>query len=146
MKDRKILAMTMIVGLALTGLWGAAPAHAAKQVKLTLNRSQGVEQGSGEAAIVDRALTIRVKDLKPNSVYTGWFVNMKPKEEMAGVGSPPYSFKTDKQGRATFEANLAELPFGKWQMLVIVRHPTGDPKDMMNKEGALWAELPSAAD
>ena len=141
MKRMRILALTTGVILTLSAVWGVGQAVSAEKVKITLNRSQGVQGGSGEALIADRALTIQLKDLKPTSVYTVWFVNMKPKEEMAGVGNAPYSFKTDQQGTATFKATLGERPFGKWQMLVIVRHPTGDPKDMMNKEDALWAQL-----
>ncbi|MGH7409226.1 MAG: hypothetical protein ACREKF_14610 [Candidatus Methylomirabilales bacterium] len=141
MERMRILALTTAVILGLSTVWGPGQALGAEKVEIALNRSQGVQAGSGEAVIADRTLTIHVKDLKPNSVYTVWFVNMKPKEEMAGVGNAPYSFKTDKQGTATFKAPLAERPFGKWQMLVIVRHPTGDPKDMMSKEDALWAQL-----
>ncbi len=141
MKRMTTLALTTAVMLALSTVWGTGQAVSAEKVKIALNRSQGVQGGSGEAVIVDNTLTIQVKDLKPTSVYTVWFVKMKPKEEMAGVGNAPYSFKTDQQGTATFRATLAEVPFGKWQMLVIVRHPTGDAKDMMNKERALWARL-----
>lgn len=145
MKYRKILVLTMIVGLAFTALWGTGPAFGAEQVKLALQRSQGVEQGSGEAVIGDHTLTIRVKDLKPHSVYTVWYVNMDPKHETAGVGEAPYAFKTDKKGTATFKAKLAEQPFGKWQTLVIIRHPNGNPQDMQHKEDALWAPLAKAA-
>lgn len=141
MKRMRILALTTAVILALSTVWGADQAFSADKVKITLNRSGGVQAGSGEAVIADSILTIQAKDLKPNSVYSVWFVNMKPKEAMAGVGTAPYAFKTDQQGKATFKATLAESPLGKWQMLVIVRHPTGDPKDMMNKEDALWAQL-----
>ena len=141
MKHRRIIALTMIVGLAFTALLGAGRASAAAQAKIALHRAQGVEQGSGEAVITDSALTIRVKDLKPDSVYTVWYVNMEPKHEMAGVGPSPYTFKTDKKGVATFKAKLDGQPFGTWQMLVIIRHPTGDPQDMQHKEDALWAPL-----
>jgi hypothetical protein len=141
MKRIGILALTTAVILSLSTLWEAGRAVSAEKVNIALNRSQGVQAGSGEAVITNSILTIQAKDLKPNSVYSVWFVNMKPKEAMAGVGTAPYAFKTDQQGRATFKATLAESPLGKWQMLVIVRHPTGDPKDMMNKEDALWAQL-----
>ena len=140
MKRMRIVALTTAVVLAVATVWGAGQAVSAEK-KMALNRSGNVQAGSGEAVIVDSTLTIQVRDLKPTSVYTVWFVNMEPKEEMAGVGTAPYAFKTDRQGTATFKATLAEAPVGKWQMLVIVRHPMGDPKDMMNKEDALWARL-----
>lgn len=145
MKHRRIIALTMIVGLAFIALLGVGRASAAAQAKITLQRSQGVERGSGEAVMTDSALTIRVKDLKPESVYTVWYVNMEPKHEMAGVGPSPYTFKTDKKGVATFKAKLDGQPFGAWQMLVIVRHPNGDPQDMQHKEDALWAPLSKSA-
>lgn len=143
-KPRIMIALTMVVGLAFTALLGAGRASAA-QTKITLHRAQGVEQGTGEAVITDSALTIRVKDLKPSSVYTVWYVNMEPKHGIAGVGPSPYTFKTDKRGVATFKAKLDEQPFGTWQMLVIIRHPNGDPQDMAHKEDALWAPLTKSA-
>lgn len=145
MQHRNIIALTLIVGLAFTTVLATGRASAAAQTKITLQRSQGAEQGSGEAVIADSALTIRVKDLKPDSVYTVWYVNMEPKHEMAGVGPSPYMFKTDKKGVATFKAKLDAQPIGKWQMLVIIRHPNGDPQDMGHKEDALWAPLTKSA-
>ncbi len=141
MKYRNIIALTLIVGLAFTALFGADRASGAAQATITLHRAQGIEQGSGEALITDHDLTIRVKDLKSGSVYTVWYVNMEPKHEIAGVGPSPYTFKTDKKGAAIFKAKLDGQPFGTWQMLVIIRHPNGDPQDMRHKEDALWAPL-----
>jgi len=40
--------------------------------------------------------------------------------------------------------NKSELygsPFGKWEMVMIVLHPTGNPKDMKNMVGALGGKL-----
>ena len=145
MQHRNIISLTLIVGLAFTAVLASGRASEAAQAKITLQRSQGVEQGSGEAVITDGALTIRAKDLKPDSVYTVWYVNMETKHEMAGVGPSPYMFKTDKKGVATFKAKLDAQPFGKWQMLVIIRHPNGDPQDMSHKENALWAPLSKSA-
>lgn len=145
MQHRNLIALTLIVGLAFTTVLVAGRASEAAQAKITLQRAQGVEHGSGEAVITDSALTLRVKDLKPDSVYTVWYVNMEPKHEMAGVGPSPYLFKTDKKGVATFKAKLEGQPVGTWQMLVIIRHPSGDPQDMSHKEDALWAPLSKAA-
>jgi len=144
-KHRKIIALTMVVGLAFTASLGARSAFGAAKETLSLNRSQGVEQGSGEAVIANDTLTIRVRDLKLHSVYTVWYVNTKPEHMIAGVGQRPYMFKTDKRGVATFRAKLDEQPFGRWQVLVIIRHPNGDPQDMQHKEDALWAPLTKSA-
>ncbi len=140
MTYQKIIVLTMAL------LWGGSPAFGAEQVKIALHPSQGVEQGSGEAVIANGTLTIRVKDLKPHSVYTVWYVNTEPEHMISGVGQRPYMFKTDKRGVATFRAKLDEQPFRRWQVLVIIRHPNGDPQDMQHKEDALWAPLTKAAE
>ncbi|MBI3779588.1 MAG: hypothetical protein HY278_00765 [candidate division NC10 bacterium] len=145
MKYRKIISLIVSVGLAFSASLGASSAFGAADEKLILNRAQGVEQGSGEAVILNETLTIRVKDLKPHSVYTVWYVNTEPEHMIAGVGQRPYMFKTDRKGAATFKAKLDEQPFDTWQMLVIIRHPNGDPQDMQHKEDALWAPLTKSA-
>jgi hypothetical protein len=50
-------------------------------------------------------------------------------------------FKTDSYGNGTYSAELSESPFGKWEMIMVVLHPTGDPKDMKNMVGALSAGI-----
>ncbi|MCI0410583.1 MAG: hypothetical protein L0191_18820, partial [Acidobacteria bacterium] len=104
MRFGKIVALSVVVGLAFTAAWEVGPAFGEEKLELSLERSLGVERGNGKAVIADNTMTIRVSDLKPNSVYTVWYVNMEPKHEMAGVGSSPYMFKTDRQGKATFKA------------------------------------------
>jgi len=145
-KYRKIISLIVSIGLAFSASLGASSAFGAAEEKLAFNRPQGVEQGSGEAVIANGTLAIRVKDLKPHSVYTVWYVNMEPKHEVSGVGPSPYMFKTDRKGTATFKAKLDQHPVGKWQMLAIIRHPTGDPQDMQHKEDALWAPLTKSAE
>ena len=66
---------------------------------------------------------------------------MKPKKHEAGAGKPPYMFTTDSQGVGTYSSSLTESPFGKWQVLMIVLHPDGDPTDMKNMVGALSANI-----
>ena len=95
---------------------------------------------NGTAVIDQNHVSIQARGLKPNSVYTVWFVNMKPKNE-TGAGKAPYMFRTDKWGDGNYSAPLNTAPFGKWSMVMVVLHPTGDPKDMKNMVGALKAPL-----
>ncbi|MBW1826232.1 MAG: hypothetical protein JRI78_04330 [Deltaproteobacteria bacterium] len=67
---------------------------------------------------------------------------MKPKKHEIGAGNPPYMFKTDSNGNGIYETHLSELPFGKWAVLMVVLHPTGDPTDMKNMVGALSTKIP----
>ncbi len=90
------------------------------------------------------SLAIHARGLKPDSVYTVWFVNMKPTKSQAGAGSMPYMFKTDAKGEGNYNASLSESPFGKWQMVMVMRHPDGDPGNMKNMAEALSAKVPKA--
>jgi hypothetical protein len=96
---------------------------------------------NGTVVITDTHIEIEARGLKPDSVYTAWFVNTKPKKHEAGAGQPPYMFKTDSYGNGIYSAELSESPFGKWEMIMVVLHPTGDPKDMKNMVGALSAGI-----
>lgn len=114
----------------------------AGNVNLTLMADKSHAGASGTASIHDESLKIEAKGLRPNGVYTAWFVNMKPKKQEAGAGTMPYMFSTDSNGNGTYESSLSESPFGKWSMLMIVLHPTSDPKDMKNMVPALSAMIP----
>jgi hypothetical protein len=98
-------------------------------------------KASGTATVEGSKLVIIAKDLRPNAVYTVWFVNMGPTMTKAGAGTPPYDFRTDAKGDARYTADLRESPVGKWQVIFIVRHPSGDPKAMDQMEDALMAQL-----
>jgi hypothetical protein len=111
-------------------------------VNLTLMADKSQNGASGTASINDNSIIIEAEGLRPNGVYTVWFVNMKPKKQEAGAGTMPYMFKTGANGKGTYESSLYESPFGKWSVLMIVLHPTGDPKDMKNMVPALSAMIP----
>ena len=109
--------------------------------KISLMATKKHPNASGTAIINDTSIQIDAEGLKPNSVYTAWFVSTKPKKHETGAGQPPFMFKTDSDGNGTYSAALSESPYGKWEMLMIVLHPNGDPKDMKNMVGALSANL-----
>ncbi|MBC2745331.1 MAG: hypothetical protein HGJ93_20535, partial [Desulfosarcina sp.] len=47
----------------------------------------------------------------------------------------------NKWGDGVYSAPLADAPFGKWAMVMVVLHPDGNPKNMKNMVGALKAKL-----
>ena len=108
---------------------------------LVLKPAKGHPDASGTAAIDSSHINIQARGLKPDSVYTVWFVNMKPKKHETGAGTAPYLFRTDSWGNGSYSAPLKESPMGKWSMVMVVLHPNGDPKDMKNMVGALKAQL-----
>jgi len=109
--------------------------------KISLMATKKHPSANGTALMNDTNIKIDVKGLKPNSVYTAWFVNTKPKKHETGADQAPYMFKTDSNGNGSYSAPLKESPYGKWQMLMIVLHPNGDPRDMKNMVGVLSAKL-----
>lgn len=128
-----MIALT-IVAFSLSSMAGSGQ-------ELTLNAIKDHPTAKGTAFFKDNYVSIQARGLKSNSVYTVWFVNMKPKKHEAGAGSAPYMFKTDANGFGHYSSPLSESPFGKWQMIMIVLHPNGDPADMKSMVGALKAKL-----
>jgi hypothetical protein len=131
---------TLVITLAFVAFASLIFAAQAGE-KISLMATKKHPNASGTAVINDTHIQIDAKGLKPNSVYTAWFVNTKPKKHETGAGQPPFMLKTDSTGKGTYSASLNESPYGKWEMLMIVLHPNGDPKDMKNMVGALSANL-----
>jgi hypothetical protein len=121
-------------------------AVAANEQKITLKPDKAGQGAKGEAAITDgkagqKEITIAMTGLKPNSVYTVWLVNMKPKMDMLGVGTGDYSFKSDGKGIGKYTATISNPELGKWEMVEIAYHPDGDAKNMKNMQIALSASV-----
>jgi hypothetical protein len=130
----------LAVGLSLAAS-GALSWAVEEGVQIPLMATKHHIGASGKVFISDQMIDIKARGLKPNSVYTVWFVNMKPKKHETGAGKPPYMFKTDLYGSGVYSYPLYESPFGKWQMVMVVLHPNGDPGDMKNMVGALSAKI-----
>lgn len=129
--------ITLIIALFAVSLaWSAGDGR-----RINLEPTKAHPAASGNALIDDQHVSVQARGLKPNAVYTVWFVNTKPKKHETGAGQPPYMFKTDAWGNGSYSAALHEKPFGNWAMVMIVQHPNGDPKDMKNMVGALKAML-----
>lgn len=110
--------------------------------QLTLRASEN-EPGAGGTAIMSATnLSIETSGLHPNSVYTVWFVNMVPKKTETGAGQAPYKFETDDEGTGVYVTPLDEDPMGKWQMIMVMLHPDGDPTNMKTMVEALSTEIP----
>jgi len=140
---RKVISSLLVVVFSLfTGL-----AIAAGDQKIALNADKAGKGASGAAVIADKGgdqkeVTITAKGLQPNSVYTVWLVNTKPKMDMAGLGEGDYSFRSDDKGNASYSATIGSADLSKWQLIELAYHPSGDPKnvkELMNT--ALLGEL-----
>lgn len=131
-----------LMAIAITFILAATFSFAGQTDKtIQLMATKESPGASGTAVIGDKEIRIDAKGLKANSVYTAWFVSMAPKKHETGAGEAPYMFKTDAKGTGTYSAPVGESPFGKWEMLMVVLHPNGNPKDMKSMVGALSAGL-----
>ena len=136
MNTKNIIILATVFGMLIFGTLSWAT------VDLTLMAAKTHPNASGTASFSEDGLSIQAQGLQPGKVYTAWLVNMKPKKHEIGAGNPPYMFKTDSNGNGIYETHLSELPFGKWAVLMVVLHPTGDPTDMKNMVGALSTKIP----
>jgi hypothetical protein len=139
MNTKTSLSRLTIFAFAVLGLVSLAWAGGGQ---LSLMAAKSEPGASGTATLSENSLSIQAKGLHPNSVYTVWFVTMQPKKTEAGAGTAPFMFKTDGQGNGNYSASLTEAPFGKWQMIMIVLHPDGDPMNMKGMVGALSTKIP----
>ncbi len=138
MTHKVIIATTAaVLGLLLALTGGAVGAGKS----FTLMGQKDTPTAKGTATVDGQHLKVTASGLKPNAVYTVWLVNMKPTMTKAPAGKEPPSFKTDAKGNGKYEGNLNESPIGKWESIMIVRHPSGDAKDMDRMEDALMAKL-----
>lgn len=87
------LAFLVIAGAALAG-----------DVSIPLKADKESPAASGTAFLGSGKIRVQAEGLHPDGVYTVWFVNMKPKKQEAGAGSAPYAFRTDGQGKGSYES------------------------------------------
>lgn len=138
MNGYRALVWTVILAVAAVG---ATAATAVEAKTFPLMGQKDSPKASGTARIEETKLAVTATGLRPNAVYTVWFVNMQPSMSKAGAGSAPYSFKSDGKGNAKYTTEVGESPVGKWQVIFIIRHPSGDPTDMAKTEDALMTKL-----
>jgi hypothetical protein len=131
------IAAALALSLSASYSWAAAE-------KIEMQSSLW-EEAKGEALIKDvesdtKEITIQVENMVPDSVFTVWFVNERPRVDVQGVGQGN-SFKTDRDGNGVFSAQVPSSEVEDWQKLEVAYHPEGDPRKLENLHIALIAEL-----
>jgi hypothetical protein len=142
MATKRKVTMMVVLSFTIASLYALAWAGTA-QLSLMADKSHSGARGT--VTLSESSIDIEAKGLRPNGVYTVWFVNMKPKKHEAGAGQAPYMFKSDGKGNGTYTSSLTESPFGKWQTVMIVLHPNGDPMNMKDMVPALSGMIPKSS-
>lgn len=143
----KTLLVTIISASSIIGLFLVLTLSQAFATETVVLQSGADMHGAwGEAVIRDvddgkKEVLITAKGLKPNEVYTAWLVNMKPKMDMAGLGTGDYSFTSDARGNGTFTATVSAGDLGKWPVIKVAHHPDRNPRNMKKMGVALEGEL-----
>jgi hypothetical protein len=143
MKANAIAGSIVTFGIFLLSLT-LSPAAAADKVALQAGPDMRGAQGEvviRDLASGDKEVLITAAGLKPNEVYTVWLVNMKPKMDMAGLGTGDYAFNSDAAGNGTFTATVPGATLDKWQLIKIAHHPDRNPRNMKNIGTALEGGL-----
>ncbi len=131
------IAFVAILGIFLiSSSWAAGNGRT-----LALESTRAHPGATGTAVIDGEHVSVQARGLKPNAVYTVWFVNMKPRKHEAGAGTAPYMFRTNDWGDGHYSAPLNSAPFDEWSMVMVVLHPDGNPKNMQSMVGALKAPI-----
>ena len=131
---------TYLIALSLTF---ASTGFGAETLKLdggifdNVDGSAKIEQAKDD----QKKVTVNLDNLKPNSLYTVWLVNEKPEMSMTGLGTGDYSFKTDSEGKGNYTATINQEELAKWQVLKVVLHPDGNPKNMKDIKSAATGDL-----
>lgn len=138
MKTKRII--SSVVSGTLLVLLTLSTVSAAERI--ALKGGEDMRGATGEAVISDagagnKEVKITAQGLKPNEVYTVWLVNMKPKMDMAGLGTGDYAFTSDADGKGRYTATVSGGTLDKWQVIKIAHHPDRNPGNMKNIGSAL---------
>lgn len=115
--------------------------------KVALLPDSSHPQARGMAYVFDgyftseNILKFQIKGLRPNGVYSVWFISGDVGQPIAGVGknAAPYAFVADAAGRGIYSAVVNTSDLKQWGIVRIVRHKDGNTSnmDVQNIETAL---------
>ena len=139
----KTIVSSLVSGVLLM-LLALSPSWAAERI--ALQGGPDMRGARGEAVITDvgagkKEVVVTAQRLKANEVYTVWLVNMKPKMDMAGLGTADYAFTSDARGAGSYTATVSGAELGKWQLIEIAHHPDRNPRNMDKMGIALKGDL-----
>jgi len=126
MNAKKIIKITMIGVVSIflfTMAWAAGSGRT-----LDLEPTKHHPDASGTAFIDKSHVSVQTRGLKPNAVYTMWFVNMKPKKHETGAGTAPYMLKSNLRAAWHYIVKLLGDPV-----------PGQDAAEALSGNGRFWS-------
>ena len=115
-----------------------------EKLEISLAAAEGYEGDTKGNAIIDTKsgtdITIEISGLRPNEIYTAFFVNIKSKM-FEGIGQEPYTLPVDDHGTVSFKGKIKKDIYKSYTKLGIFvnpgKKPIKNPLGVKAKLGAL---------
>jgi hypothetical protein len=131
-----ILGALMIFTLAI----GCAEKAVPEKLEVALKPAKGIEGVAGSLVINAKTGTdieIKLTGLKPDGVYTAFFVNVKS-AMFEGIGPVPHVLQVNEKGEVNFQGTMKKDVYKKFVQVAIYLNPGGKPiKNPLGVKGAL---------
>ncbi len=136
-----LLTLTLLSTVAVAAgdqkfsMW-ATPYAPSARGDLIMRDTEGTVRG-----VPQKEITIQAAGLHPDSLYTVWFANDKPKPQFSKLGEGDNSFRSDAKGFGTFTALVPVSDLSNWKSVEVAFQPTGDPNDVRTRQFALRSNI-----
>jgi len=141
---RWIPLMGVLITFALVIGCGGKPVP--EKLEVALKPEKGFEGAAGTVVINTKTGTnieIKASGLKPDGVYTVYFVNVKSLM-FEGIGPDPHVLKVDEKGEVNFQGTITKDIYKKFVQVAIFLNPGGKPiKNPLGVRAALGPLLAS---
>jgi uncharacterized alpha/beta hydrolase family protein len=101
-----------------------------EKLEISLTPVKGYEGGAKGTAVIDTKtgtdITINISGLKPDEVYTAFFVNVKS-QMFQGVGPEPHVLAVNPDGTVNFQGTIEKDSYIRFVRLAIYLNPEGKP-------------------
>jgi len=133
-----LIGMFMIFALVI----GCAEKPVSEKLEVALKPAKGVEGATGSVVINAKTGTdieIKITGLKPDGLYTAFFVNVKS-VMFEGIGPDPHVLKVNEKGEVNFQGTMTKDIYKKFVQVAIYLNPGGKPiKNPLGVKAALGA-------
>jgi hypothetical protein len=123
---------------------GCAEKIVSEKLEIALKPEKGFEGTTGSVVINPKTGTdieIKITGLKPDGLYTAFFVNVKS-AMFEGIGPDPHVLQVNEKGEVNFQGTMKKDVYKKFVQVAIYLNPGGKPiKNPLGVKAALGVLL-----
>jgi hypothetical protein len=116
--------------LAVVFLMGCGKPKLPEKFEIALTPVKGYEGDATGKAVIDTTtgtdITIDISGLKPDGLYTAFFVNVKS-QMFEGIGDEPYVLPVDATGTVSFQGKIKKDSYLRFIRIAIFLNPGDKP-------------------